>query len=119
MGFFGNLFGRRPTPKASQQALIIHLKMSSANGADEERARLHELEDKVIQSIDRSGEGEYDGNEIGEGEYVLYLYGPDADRLWRIVQRHFQGSAIHRGSYARKRYGEPGAREIRVELGGT
>jgi hypothetical protein len=66
--------------------------------ADEDRG-LDEIEDPLIEVIERSGVGEFDGNVIGPDGAVLYMYGPDADAIWnaiepvvRVVRRDSRGS---------------------------
>jgi hypothetical protein len=86
-------------------------------GTADERDVIFLLEDRLSAAIEHSGVGEFDGNEFGAGECVLYMYGPDADRLYDAIVPHLQMTAAARGGYAIKRYGavgDPAAREIRV-----
>jgi hypothetical protein len=69
-------------------------------------AGLDEIEDPLIEAIDASGVGEFDGNELGPDGAVLYMYGSDADRLWQVVEPVLRGAPVGSGSYAIKRYGE-------------
>jgi len=41
--------------------------------------------------------GEFDGNEFGEGECVWYMYGPDADALYRAVEGIIREAATQAG----------------------
>jgi hypothetical protein len=50
-----------------------------------EQHDLATLEDELID-IERNGLGEFDGNEIGPTETILYLYGPDADALFKGIE---------------------------------
>jgi hypothetical protein len=78
-----------------------------------------ELEDRLIEAIDKAGVGEFDGNLIGPGEFELYAYGPDADALFEAIEPVLRSVAVEEGSYALKRYGaadDPDARQVRVEL---
>ena len=99
-------------------AVIAHLPLSNGDmGTEEERDVIFLLEDRLSAAIERAGAGEFDGNEFGAGECVLYMYGPDADRLYDTIVPHLQMAAAARGGYAIKRYGEatdPSAREVRV-----
>ena len=66
-----------------------------------------------------AGPGEFDGDEFGGGECTLYMYGPDADRLFGAVEEELRSSEHAGGGFAVKRYGaagDPSAREIRVDL---
>ena len=101
-----------------EHAVIAHLPLSNTQmGSEEERDVIFLLEDRLSAAIERAGAGEFDGNEFGAGECVLYMYGPDADRLYDAIVPHLQMAAAARGGYAIKRYGDasdPAAREVRV-----
>lgn len=79
-------------------------------------AGLDEIEDPLIKAIETAGVGEFDGNVMGPEGAVLYMYGPDADALWTTVEPVVRSANLSAGSYAVKRYGEPGATEVRIEL---
>jgi hypothetical protein len=58
-------------------------------------------------------------HEFGEGFCTLYMYGPDADALFKAVESDLRSAPLPAGSYAIKRYGsagDPEARETRVVL---
>jgi len=60
-----------------------------------------------------------DGNEIGGGECTLFMYGPNADKLFRSIERTVRASKMAKGGWVLKRYGDvddPKAREVRVKL---
>ncbi|MGV0806499.1 hypothetical protein [Mycolicibacterium setense] len=45
------------------------------------------VEDQLRQIIaSRPSVGEVDGNEVGSGTAVIYLYGPDAETLWQAIE---------------------------------
>lgn len=52
---------------------------------DEDMA-LDEIEDPLIEAIERAGVGEFDGNGIGTDGAELFMYGPDGEALWQIVE---------------------------------
>jgi hypothetical protein len=113
---------RKATPQGqsggSEQAVLVYLKLSGEGfGAPVERDRIFALEEELDAAIENAGAGEFDGNEFGGGECILFMYGPSADRLFQAVEPVLRASPSSRGGYAVKRYGEPGAREVRVELG--
>ncbi|HEY6198158.1 MAG TPA: hypothetical protein VI231_06100 [Candidatus Binatia bacterium] len=78
------------------------------------------LEDQIIEAIDQNEAGEFDGNEIAVdgSEATLYMYGPDADRLFAAVKPVLDSSPFMRGATVRLRYGPPeaGVREIVIRL---
>lgn len=79
---------------------------------------LFKLEEALERAIAAAGVGEFDGNDIGEGVAMLYMYGLDADALFEAILPVLQSSALLvRGSVLR-RYGPPeeGVREVRDQL---
>jgi hypothetical protein len=101
-------------------AVIVRLRLDDDGfGSGEERDRLFALQDELIAAIEAAGAGELDGDEFGEGECVLYMYGSDADRLFATVAPLLRTVPIRAGSYAIKRYGaadDLSAREVRVAV---
>lgn len=93
-----------------EQAVIVFITSIPADSG------LDEIEDPIMDAIERADVGEFDGNEIGPDGAELYMYGPDADALWAAVRPVLEKAPIGPGSYATLRYGEPGAREVRVDL---
>jgi len=79
---------------------------------------IFELEDQLITAIENSAAGEFDGNEVGESEAVLYMYGPDADALYAAVVPVLRSSPIARTGTIILRYGPPedGTREVRLAI---
>lgn len=102
-----------------EHAVIVHLTLSSSFGDDPERRKVWELEDRLTKIIEKAHVGEYDGNEFGGGEAVLYMYGPNADSLFATVEPLIRSLQPLTGSFAIKRYGgadDSNAREERIEL---
>lgn len=98
----------------SDHAVMVYFPLS-----EDDLDTLFDLEDALINAIDEAGAGEFDGNEIGAGEAVLYMYGPDADKLFAAVEKVLRTAPMVREGYAVKRFGPPedGVREVRVDLG--
>lgn len=103
-----------------EHAVIVRLRLSDdAFGSDEDREAMDRLEEELIVAIEEADAGEFDGMETGQGEYVFFMYGPDADRLFKAVEPALRASPATRGGFAVKRYGEatdPTAKEVRVDL---
>ena len=101
-----------------EQAVIVHFALSDSEfGSPEEREAIFAFEDQLEQAIAKASAGEFDGNEFGGGECVLYMYGPDADRLFAAVEPLLKGFPPAAGGHAIKRYGaasDPGAKAVRV-----
>lgn len=91
--------------------------VSGAGLPDEESVfAMHALQDRLAEAIVAAGAGELDGDEFGEGVCTVYLYGPDAARLWEAIAPVLEIEPFLEGSVAIKRFGAPGSREERVDL---
>jgi hypothetical protein len=102
-----------------EHAVIVTLKLSNAQfGAREEREAMHALQDALAAAIAEHEAGEFDGDDFGQGECTLFMYGPDADRLFEAIREPLLASALSRGGHAIKRYGPPkdGVPEVRVDF---
>ena len=75
---------------------------------------LFALEEKLEAAIEEAGTGEFDGNEVAVdgGDARLYMYGPDADKLFASVEPVLKTSALMKGANATLRYG-PAADDVR------
>jgi hypothetical protein len=108
-----------PDSPDDEQAVITHLPLSGDEfGTEDERAAVHALEDRIIAAIQPIG-GDHDGDEFGNGEAILYTYGPDATALFNAMRPCFEGFPLQSGAYAIKRYGsasDPDSVEERVDL---
>lgn len=111
------LFKRRSATKAvsskpAEHAVIAHYTFAGELGA------IHALEDELTAKIIVAHAGEYDGNEIGGGEAVLYAYGPDANALFAVMEPALRAFGA-RPAHAILRYGaatDPTAATRRVDL---
>jgi hypothetical protein len=104
-----------PADKAAEQAVIVHFAYGSTD-----LGRLFELEQRLEAAISAARVGEYDGNEVAVdgSDGFLYMYGPDADKLFEVVRPILEKTAFMRGAEVRKRYGPPqdGVRESVVKI---
>ena len=107
--------GRKP--KKPDHAVIILFQYEKSD-----LQPILDLEDKLEQTIKNTGVGRLDGIDIAEGggDGYLYMYGPDADRLFRAVRYIFESSDLMKGATARLRYGPPevGIKAKEVKIGG-
>lgn len=101
----------------SDEWIAIYFKVSNDEyGTDEERDVIHHFTDILAEVILKSGAGVFDGDEFGNGECGLFMYGPNADRLFNVVEPLLRGWKPLRGGYAIKRYGAPVGQSERVEF---
>ena len=95
---------------ATEHALIVKF-----NYGYKDLNKLFELEDKLKTVISNAGVGEYDGNEIAiDGkDGSLYMYGQNADNLYKVVKPILEATPFMKGAKVKLRYGPPkdGVRE--------
>jgi len=87
-------------------------------GSSDEFDEVTALGDELEALVVAAAVGEFDGNEMGGGECVLFFYGPDADRLFATIEPALRASSLARRARVCKRHGDVGAREEIVELPG-
>src|SRR6266700_2083882 len=88
--------------RMTEHAVIVHFSYSSTD-----LSRLFALEGQLQEAISRADVGEYDGNEIAKdgSEAILFMYGPDADRMFDVVEPILKAAAFMKGARVRRRYG--------------
>ena len=76
------------------------------------------LEDALERAIVKVGVGEYDGNEIAAdgSDGSLYMYGPDADKLFNVVRPVLESADFMQNATAILRYGPPGDGVVQKEV---
>ncbi|MGP4085112.1 hypothetical protein [Streptomyces sp. KR55] len=76
-----------PDNRDEEHAVIGHFRLAAGGFGDAgQRERVYEAEEVMAAAVEEAGVGEVDGNEFGEGEAVLYAYGPDADALFKVME---------------------------------
>lgn len=104
----------------SEHAVLVYLNLSDERfGTSDEREKIHDLSDRLEQAIESRNAGEFDGDEFGDGQCTLFMYGPDADVLFAAIEPVLRDSPLAAGGYAIKRFGEASdahATEVRVDF---
>ena len=118
MGILRKLIGKKETSSEPKDEWIaVYFKLDAGLfGTQEERDLVHMFTDKLDEIIRASGEGVFDGDEFGNGECGLFMYGPNADRLFDAVEPLLKNWGPLRGGYAIKRYGAPLEQRERIEF---
>lgn len=100
----------------SEHAVIVRFAYGSTD-----LGPLFDLEQQLESAIEAEEVGEYDGNEVAvDGrDGSLYMYGPDADKLFAVVRPILESVPFMTGAVVHVRYGPPadGVREVEVRLG--
>jgi hypothetical protein len=98
-----------------EHAVIVHFNYGSTD-----LQPLFALEEKLEQASSLAGAGEFDGNEVAAdgSDGYLYMYGPNADRLFEVIKPVLESCVFMKGAKVRKRYGPPkdGVRESIVTI---
>jgi len=107
MGFFDRLF-RKPAPPPAgppEHAVLVAFDYGSTD-----LHPLHALESRLDEAITAAGVGELDGDEIAAdgSDGMLFMYGPDADRLYEVVRPHLECLGFMHGARVTLRYGAAG-----------
>lgn len=110
-----NLATKAPaTPAGQEQALLIRLDGGALPGAAHIVDEVAALEDELDAAL--GGIGELDGHDIGMGEAIIYLYGNDAEAMFRAVESILRAHTLAVGATAILRFGPPGAAERRYAI---
>jgi hypothetical protein len=108
---------RTPEPLASgsssNQAVIVAFQYGQRD-----LGPLFTLEDRLRDAIGAAGCGEYDGHEIAMDakDGRLYMYGPDADKLFEVVEPILRAARFMSGASVTKCYGASGEETKEVAL---
>jgi hypothetical protein len=103
-------------PALAEEAVLVYLRGSGLPDEIYQTYDVGSLEDQLREAIDRCGVGEFDGNEFGPEETILYMYGPDAECLYAAVEPVLRAYPLCREGIAVIRGGPPGAPEREVSL---
>lgn len=117
MNLFAKFFGGKPKQSVAEQAVIVQL---DAHGLPDEVYEEHDLatlEEQLEQAINAAQAGDLDGNEFGPDVVTLYMYGPDAERLFSVVEAPLRAYPLCAGAKVVVRRGGPGSPERTFVLG--
>lgn len=98
---------------SKEQAVIVHFDYGSTD-----LKPLFALEAQLEEVLEKTGAGEFDGNEVAtdDSDAYLYLYGPDADALLEAVRPTLLAADFMKRATATKVYGELGSDVRREEV---
>jgi hypothetical protein len=110
------LLDRFKKKEQPEQAVIVMLRGTGQDHAIYQQYDLSTLEDQIIATLDGTGLGTFDGNEVGPEGATLYLYGADAENLYTKIESTLRAYPLCRDSLVTIRYGGPGADQREVQL---
>ena len=118
MGLFNKLFGKNKTyskPQEPEHAVIVHFRYEM-----DSLEPLYQLEDTLEKHINKEGVGEFDGHELAmhNNDNCLYMYGTNAETLFKAVKPILEKSNFMKGAVVKLRFGPPeeGVKELEVKL---
>jgi len=102
-----------------KQLLLVYFPLS--NMKDETMSDLTEIfefEDELELIINQNNAGVFDGDEfcLEPQECTLYMYSKDINKLYTLLEDKIRNSYLTKNGYIIKRYGSPGAKEIRIDI---
>jgi len=116
MGILSRLFGRQPGIAVESPEHGVLVKFDYLATTD--LGPLFALEERLNAAIDAAQAGEFDGNEVATdgSDGFLYMYGPDADRLFEVIRPVLEACPFMRGARITLRYGPPSSEVRRREF---
>ena len=118
MGILARLFGTKTETSAKPVEHAVIVAFAYIGSTDLEP--LFALERQLESDIAAATAGEYDGNEIAVdgSDGTLYMYGPDADKLFAAIRPTLEACSFMKGARVKLRYGPPadGVPEREVQL---
>ena len=99
----------------SRQSVLLYIALSDRTlGTLEEIDHIQKGELEMRELIEGKNLGELDGHEYGEGQYVIYFYGDDANAIFSELFPFLASWDCIQGGYAIKRYGAAGAKTDKI-----
>jgi hypothetical protein len=100
---------------SQEQALLLRLCLPESETGDE-TPTIVALEESIESALRKHRAGEFDGHDLRDGVWTLYLYGPDANRIYESIAELLREVPLDPSSHAVMRFGGRGAREERIPL---
>ena len=119
MGFLARLFGGKPRPAQrpdSRECVMVHLDGTSLPDEVYQQCDVMTLSEQLGEALERQRLGEYDGDEQGPTETTLFMYGADAEQLFRGVEDVLRAYPLCSNARVVIRHGPLGAPERELRL---
>jgi hypothetical protein len=99
---WGSKRGNADKGQPVEQAVIVYFHNNRKDWAD-----FFDLEAEISNAINAKGVGAYDGNELATNytDGRMYLYGPDADKLFAAVSPYLRTTKVLKDIEVKLRYG--------------
>jgi hypothetical protein len=93
----------------NEQAVLVYLDGKTLPKEIYEKYDLSTLEDQLIEAIESQSLGEFDGNEIGPEEIILYMYAPNSEALFAGIEPILLAHPLCQNARVMVRQGPPGS----------
>jgi hypothetical protein len=118
MNLFNKIFNKKASNFVYDQGVIINISLDTLQelGSRDIRQNIDKLEAEIAPSI--PAQSGIDGHEYGEGEAVIYVYGPSADRIFDSIKPILEKSGFNHIDITLQ-YGlpdDPGTKEKKFSL---
>lgn len=99
MGFLDNIFDSKESGTTNKKQEAEHAVIVQFDYGKEGMDELYQLRDRLENIIEVEKLGEYDGHEMAMdySDGFLYMYGPNAESLFKGIQRYTGTDGIHEG----------------------
>lgn len=100
------------------QSVKIVLKLSKYGfGTPDQRYAVDNMSTKMDRLVKKNKAGQIQENSsIGSGQHVIYIIGPDADKIYSLIEPVLKEFSVTRGAVITKRYGDQQDAEAREEI---
>ncbi len=116
MNWLSRIIGRQPAPAGKavppQQALLIRLDGQSLPAAIYEEYDLPAFESQLEAAL--GDLGGLDGHARGPTDTIVYLYGRDAEAMYRAIERVLKTHPLAQGASVTIRKGPPGTAQHEI-----
>ena len=118
MSLLSRLFGRSRSESDDRegQAVLVHLDGTSLPDEIYEQYDTMSLEGLLTDALEEKGLGAVDGSETGPTETTVFMYGPDAERIFAGIEKVLRSYPLCRNARVVIRTGPIGGpeREVRI-----
>jgi hypothetical protein len=102
--------------KVAEQAVMVYLDGTGLPVNVYEECDTSTLEDLLINVLEQTNLGEVDGSAIADTEAVIFLYGPDGEKLFARILPVLRSYPLCQGARVIIRYGATGALQREFKL---
>ncbi len=104
--------------KAEFDVLVVFALRSAAMGTTRERADIEALAERLEEAVAAADAGQFDGDEVGGGECVLFFSGPRERPLVQALRPVLDASAVGRRAHFARQHEDAAGSLVREPMRG-